>query len=698
MSSGSIDLEFEKKATRDGHIVNIVDATTKERKHRSLVRKDAVLSVDGSSCSYCSRIVRYMQGYEERPDVISWGETIETSPSCWFCRSLKEGLQLVFSECHKNLPPAENDFQTSFGMSSYSSGALFVDFIGSQMFCKDGWFTLDQAPQPFHSPPQTCLDPSTIQNWMRVCENTHGLSCTHCFTEPPLSPILIDVKNAKLVQASSEARYIALSYVWGGVTTFQTTKENYSDLQEDGALIATFRQLPAVIKDAISLVKALGERFLWVDSLCVVQNDPTIKHDQIRQMDRVYNRAILTIISLNGNNAQCRLPGIAPGTRPLRDWYKSSQNGQTLRFQGGALDDLLGGTPYETRSWTYQERLLSRRCLFLSSHRMYFSCGEAIYNDFDDSKDSLENSVSGFRRMAIVGFTTWEEYYKVYAELINEYVGRDLSFPSDTLNAFQGIMNIFSKASGTRFLSGLPSAFIDVGLLWLPFSAICHLRNRIPASDLQFPSWCWSGWSCPVDMACERRRSHINHGYPFSSDVFRSEIGGLSPLMVEEAGILLEVQRDPDISKYVEPVEGLEKRSRAMFPTKPVVGPCILHFFAFTLPTTAFESDYVYFSPPPIFLKQRSGHSTRQIGQFLHLWDDSSMDDLEFVLLSRITRVDHMRDFSLDPYHPKPWSVKNVMLIRWKDDGSWAERIALAQLDSEVWDSLGPVPKYIRLG
>ncbi|PSN62948.1 hypothetical protein BS50DRAFT_455258, partial [Corynespora cassiicola Philippines] len=89
--------------------------------------------------------------------------------------------------------------------------------------------------------------------------------------------------------------YLALSYVWGSAKTIQTTKTNIGALEKQNSLIMHAGSLPRTIRDAMTFVKRLGQRYLWVDSLCIVQDDGVEKHSQIAMMHEIYSAAYVTI-------------------------------------------------------------------------------------------------------------------------------------------------------------------------------------------------------------------------------------------------------------------------------------------------------------------------------------------------------------------------------------------------------------------
>ena len=117
----------------------------------------------------------------------------------------------------------------------------------------------------------------------------------------------------RIVSLPGNARYLALSYVWGKMPFIQLTKSNAEMLKRKGSLKE--QKLPRTIEDAINLVSLLDERYLWVDALCIVQDDIVSKMEQIAQMDRIYLCAALTIVSAGGTEANSGLSGFAPGSR-----------------------------------------------------------------------------------------------------------------------------------------------------------------------------------------------------------------------------------------------------------------------------------------------------------------------------------------------------------------------------------------------
>jgi hypothetical protein len=173
---------------------------------------------------------------------------------------------------------------------------------------------------------QPHIDPSLVKKWVKLCETHHEGTCTVKGSLIRTSDDnvgvkvlrLIDVEEWCIVEAVPGVRYLALSYVWGQVVpSFRLERHNLAELSIKGALIRLRDKLPKTITDALDLVLLIGERYLWSDSLCLIQDDEKDMLDGISHMDLVYQHAVLTIIAAHGEDANAGLPGVHPGSREV---------------------------------------------------------------------------------------------------------------------------------------------------------------------------------------------------------------------------------------------------------------------------------------------------------------------------------------------------------------------------------------------
>ncbi|EIW87361.1 HET protein, partial [Coniophora puteana RWD-64-598 SS2] len=221
------------------------------------------------------------------------------------------------------------------------------------------------------------VDLDLVRNWMDICCKEHGDACESVWwrgTEETLPDAvrMVDVLDEKIVTAPTGARYLALSYLWGGIgESYWTTAENLPARMQPGGLPLSI--LPATISDAILLTRELGERYLWVDALCIVQDGPADKAVQISVMELIYGSAALTIFAAGGTNANAPLPGLRRGTRMVHQRAEHVQ-GLHLAVPLPTLLEAFTKTAWNTRGWTYQELMLSRRRLFFTQEQVYFEC------------------------------------------------------------------------------------------------------------------------------------------------------------------------------------------------------------------------------------------------------------------------------------------------------------------------------------
>ena len=123
--------------------------------------------------------------------------------------------------------------------------------------------------------------------------------------------------------------YIALSYVWGQVDCLKLLMHNQEELAKPGGLRNHRHEIPWTIIDAIHLTKDMGFRYLWVDALCLLQDNELDMLQGIHHMDIIYRGAVLTIIAATGSDANTGLPGVRDGSRrldqPTEDVKKESR-------------------------------------------------------------------------------------------------------------------------------------------------------------------------------------------------------------------------------------------------------------------------------------------------------------------------------------------------------------------------------------
>jgi hypothetical protein len=366
------------------------------------------------------------------------------------------------------------------------------------------------------------IDVGLVKSWLQLCERQHQSMLSEpgyiypSLTPPevtdihnpstgikqPCQPVplldnsleltTIDVQLRCLVNTEPDVRYIALSYVWGGPQPFQNTKTRGKELYTPGAVSAEDTAIPQTIRDAIKFVGMLGERYLWVDSLSIIQDSTREKMEQISNMGNIYSRAVLTLVAAHGDSCHAGLPGVRPGSRKTAQ-HAEQIEGMLLSNELRYMHEIVEDSIWNTRGWTYPERELSKRCLVFTEKLVYFSCNQMVCKE-----DSGLRNVSRWGEKHVRVRAERHPIWNNYRRAVKKFTKRTFTFDSDVINAFEGIVSLLQPAFKCDFLYGLPETELDVALLWQPKSAI---RRRIDKSTGQpiFPSWSWAGWVGEID-------------------------------------------------------------------------------------------------------------------------------------------------------------------------------------------------------
>ncbi|KAH7173995.1 heterokaryon incompatibility protein-domain-containing protein, partial [Fusarium flagelliforme] len=236
-------------------------------------------------------------------------------------------------------------------------------------------------------------DHQRIKAWLKTCREGHqscneqqSISSRGLHGLSPSCLRLIDVKSRLIVQTRHCVPFITLSYVWGEAAsrTFEEKAMESESYHASDKVCRMYRQpialleenLPQTFEDAISFTKRLGERYIWIDALCIPQDEPDIKAQQISQMDQIYSSSVCTIASLE-SGVTGGLPGASyESPRNVDQYLEQLPGGLRIASPLMNLRLLMEESPWETRAWTMQEHLLSRRTLFLGKQQVFFICGE----------------------------------------------------------------------------------------------------------------------------------------------------------------------------------------------------------------------------------------------------------------------------------------------------------------------------------
>lgn len=376
--------------------------------------------------------------------------------------------------------------------NSIGDGSSFVALFSEEYntrILEVPFSTLNLRQEEYHSLVGSEINWQTIRSQLAGCVQSHQ-NCR----DPPSRPLpqnfyLIDIWNQQIVLANSNMVFVALSYVWGDnpdPSKVQAKKLNLSSLSQPGGL--RMETIPKTIRDAMQCCLFLGQRYLWADRLCIVQDDPESRAGQIDAMDAVFSAALLVLIDVSGIDMDSGIAGIS-----RKRYHAPTQKAFHVPGLGilsnllPSLEESLLESKWMTRGWTYQEAALARRKLFFTTSQVYFVC---------ETSSRTEDGTERFSDAD--GIRLWpdepqENHFSAYAFHLHAYTGRSLRYQSDICNAFVGIVHALYPTPDCSIFS-MPRPSFNRALRWSSRATRLETRST-------FPSWAWSSIAAEITYA-----------------------------------------------------------------------------------------------------------------------------------------------------------------------------------------------------
>lgn len=306
---------------------------------------------------------------------------------------------------------------------------------------------------------------------------------------------MVDVGAMGLYEAGEGelGTYAALSYCWGGDQIVKTTIANIQSKREGIAL----EYLPRTLQDAIQVCKQLKIRYLWIDALCIIQDDEDDVAREISRMGLIYNRADLVICA-------SRAKSVYDGF--LADTAAHLEEAITLpaRFLSTCKGELgiiqipresSSAEPLNQRGWAYQEISLASRAIMYTEGGIIWQCN-ATFNRL--AFDGMQMESHPIHDMVV----TTEEckagslQREQWDQAVRVYSLRSLTDPDDRLEALAGIAALTAKLWKSKYYAGLWEFDMENQLGWRVDSSIDLYDWRW--RKLQAPSWSWASVYGPV--------------------------------------------------------------------------------------------------------------------------------------------------------------------------------------------------------
>ncbi|KAI9771580.1 MAG: hypothetical protein M1839_002773 [Geoglossum umbratile] len=354
------------------------------------------------------------------------------------------------------------------------------------------------------------------RRWIDDCVDNHA-SCALSTDSTSLSQLL----PTRVINVSPEgggephlwisgghrAAYVTLSHCWGHIKPLVTDSSTLAQY-----LVAIpSSKTPRTFQDVITATRELGFKYLWIDSLCIVQDSTEDWEREYTKMAQIYRNSVVTLSGSTATDSTMGFlhPRAIPERAPYLWEYKDAKTNlvqrATLqrRLRGfvhqfepydNELVDEESKSPLNKRGWIFQEYLLSPRLLFFGHYRMYWECSRcARFEDYPNDKfEGSTHSSIAKRKIHKIDFSKEPYYWDIWYQTVEEYTTRKLTNPRDRLSALSGIAQWMCGGENDRYVAGIIRQDLVQGLMWIAGSSgsqpfTCH-----------GPSWSWGSINHPV--------------------------------------------------------------------------------------------------------------------------------------------------------------------------------------------------------
>ncbi|KAI6351085.1 hypothetical protein MCOR25_010157 [Pyricularia grisea] len=507
--------------------------------------EDLVESAD-NGCDFCRFIVACA---EAMPSTRNFDETHSFLAFCQECEMRSTDVKIAIHAHHTNEDQTIEEVKLLDTLQIWFGPNPPYGYQEMEDYCHLEW-PLDLTISVPRERPLTVsnhrigrnqLDPvldsdinfDVARSWFATCCNEHSSCPPRSIKKLPTR--LVDVGeapswNVRLMQCQGQwGEYVALSHCWGGPIKLTLKLDNISEFLSS----IPVSDLPANFRDAITITRKMGMRYIWIDSLCIIQDSDEDWAVESARMTDLYLNAAFTICAARSNASDC---GILNQPRPaqkgiiknfpippqghIRVFPRSNPDATTVALRvyrpvmghgetyhgWDAEDETMRGVEFwgalSKRAWGLQEKILSPRRLVYGRQQIYWICVEGCQSS-DGLPDCFLTATDleyqplmrhfhtpGLQDPAILSAREIRKIQENYYDMVSIiYTARKLTYPSDKLPAFAGLARKFHPLFGGTYLAGVWSHDIHRGITW--YNADGPWPHT-PARPYRAPSWSWA--------------------------------------------------------------------------------------------------------------------------------------------------------------------------------------------------------------
>ena len=418
------------------------------------------------------------------------------------CASLSGSRILLSTEHGRHIEPSPACFR--------------VQWFLTETLCEDVPFIDDVQYIVVHQ--HALRDPSRLRllDWIRQCDEGHA-----CYKKTGFLPSrLLDVRdlaNIRLLESADFhdsggayetqcTKYAALSHCWGTSRDFLTTRMTISSMKKGFGLS---RDVPQTFIDAITATHTLLIPFLWIDSLCIIQDDEDDWAAEASRMADVYSNSYLTIAAASSSDDRAGFLSPRPFryatvefTAPPTGGYKDRGCFRVyLHKENERTNASHAKSPLFSRAWVLQEQFLSPRTMTFDNVMATWNCDKQALTE----EDSRQNGAVFFDSPRYYAAADYKHYW---VRVLQDFSRRVLTYPTDALPATSGMASVFATFSHIDERQGYCAG------LWmcdLPKDLMFERQEVAAQRPVEYiaPSWSWAALPGPVLWPMFERYPHL---------------------------------------------------------------------------------------------------------------------------------------------------------------------------------------------
>ncbi|KAH9903601.1 heterokaryon incompatibility protein-domain-containing protein [Xylariomycetidae sp. FL2044] len=386
-------------------------------------------------------------------------------------------------------------------------------------------------------------DLTMATSWLEECITGNGKHqiCGKLEGTPLLPTRVIDVGSSgadphlHTSEPGERSHYVALSHCWGGSIPIMSTTVNLPEFVQ-----RLPSEIPKTFADAMAVTRAMGQKYLWLDSLCILQDSVADWAEESSRMDQVYSQALFTIMAdaagdsfagfLEPPSRNVRKTSVITCDLPSTD--TSSQASVHVRQRGDLAfqlpyhdfhsdgpwsdpwekkeEELIPRSKLSTRAWAFQERLLSPRTLHFGPSEMAWECRGLCTCECSATNERTSRTASLLKSSIALHPIDAPSDKSAHAllrshdnawqkDIVEEYTALGITKDTDRLPGLAGLATRASNLRpGDQYMAGMWRETIKTGLSWYTMPE--QPSRRIP-SENRFPTWSWASVSGQIRHA-----------------------------------------------------------------------------------------------------------------------------------------------------------------------------------------------------